>query len=200
MTKRLFIAIEPTAAIVSELDDHVAAYRDDPDVRCFRPGQLHLTLRFLGDVDAAQSRVVENALAAAAERIPAADVSLAGWGAFPNTRTPRVLYRAVHDPHRVLTRLADALSLSLATIGAPPDPRPFTPHLTVARARGDHGRRRRSEILQDMPEAATTPFAVRELILFESRLTADGAVYTPLQRAALPTSPPTDVSGGSSPR
>jgi len=96
---------------------------------------LHLTLRFLGEIAPAEvARAAEAAGAAAASAAPFS-IALAGAGAFPSLREPRVLWVGIRDGAAPLVTLARSLEAALIARRFPPEARPFQPHLTVARAR-----------------------------------------------------------------
>ena len=147
---------------------------------------LHLTLAFLGEIDAGQ---VESAGAA----VQAAAQGRAPWrlrwtvpGAFPSASRPRVLWLGV-DGGEALVEVHKALAEALAGAGLPVEERAFRPHLTLARVRrGEINRERYREIvahLKTLPEVG--PSRAVALVLFESRLGGEPAIHVPLLTAQL---------------
>jgi 2'-5' RNA ligase len=147
---------------------------------------LHLTLAFLGEIDAGQ---VESAGAA----VQAAAQGRAPWrlrwtvpGAFPSASRPGVLWLGV-DGGEALLEVHTALAEALASAGLPVEDRAFRPHLTLARVRrGEINRERYREIvahLKTLPEVG--PSRAVALVLFESRLGGEPAVHVPLVMAQL---------------
>jgi len=186
---RIFIAV-PLAAelrgapalIRGMLGAHAGAFR------WVGRDTLHLTLRFLGEITSAQvERAIEAAGLAARGAVPFS-ITLAGAGAFPSFRAPRVLWVGVTEGATPLVALAGALEAALAERQFPREPRPFHPHFTVARARQDG----RSPDLGALAARLAGPDApvvgtqiVRALTVVESTLHPAGAVHRELSRAEI---------------
>ncbi len=146
---------------------------------------LHLTLRFLGEITETQmARVTEAAREAVASASPFS-ITLGGVGAFPSPRSPRVVWVGVTAGADRLVALARALEAALRQREFPAEARPFQPHLTVARARPEG----RPPDVSAMVEAAETFVAGTEmvgaLVVMESRLRPSGAVYEEVARVPL---------------
>lgn len=109
-------------------------------LRLYRPEDLHLTLVFLGPVPRSRLEALSAALPARLPRLAALELGLGRAGAFPNRREPRVLWLALEARRpgalEDLGRLRESLALLCREQNFDFDPRPFVPHLTVARARG----------------------------------------------------------------
>jgi 2'-5' RNA ligase len=166
---RLFVAIRPPAEIRDVLID---AMDDSPDFRWQDEEQLHLTLRFIGEVD----RPVANDLADALGRIRARpfDARISGVGRFQQ-RSSGALWAGV-EPKPPLAALGAKIERVCQSVGLEPERRAFHPHITLARWKG-----RRTREVQDFLERkrslASESFAVDRFILFESRLSRHGAHY-----------------------
>jgi len=134
---RVFVAVPLSPAVREAAAGARAAFAAHADrCRWVSPRQLHLTLAFLGDITTAQmADAVDAARAAAASAAPFL-VAFAGVGAFPSLAAPRVLWVGVAAGDDRLAALAGALEAALRARRFAPDPRPFAPHLTLARARG----------------------------------------------------------------
>ncbi len=210
---RCFIAIELTDPVRRAA---AAACRrlvgDSRDVRLGPVEQLHITLRFLGDVDEARIAPVRDIVYAAAAAAPF-DIAIGGLGCFP-PRGPRVLWMGVADQGEC-GRLVRAMEAPLAELGFAPEARAFRPHITLGRSRNRAGGEQIRRIVDDAaePERAaramrrhdrrTPPAAksrasriaaagggplsmrVEAITLFESRLGSGGAVHVPLLVAPL---------------
>lgn len=156
-------------------------------LRWVPPRNLHLTLRFLGEITEPQvARVTEAARQAVASASPFS-ITLGGVGAFPSPRSPRVVWVGVIAGADRLVALAGALEAGLRQREFPAEARPFQPHLTVARARPEGRPPDVSAILSG--EAAEAFVAgtqtVGALVVMESRLRPSGAVYEEVARAPL---------------
>ena len=174
---RLFVAVRPPQAIRLQLLGLMggvagARWQDDE--------QLHITLRFIGEVDGRLAEDIDMALQSV--RHAPMEIALSGVGAFDRRGVPIALWAGV-APHEQLRSLHKKIDHALARAGLAPERRAFLPHITLARfGRG-------GAALQPFLQAAgalTSPlFPVSDFQLFESRLTPGGAVYTPVARYAL---------------
>ena len=166
---RLFVAIRPPEPIRDLLID---AMNDSADFRWQDEEQLHLTLRFIGEVE----RPVADDLAAALTRIRAEpfELRMAGTGRFEQ-RSGGALWAGV-EPKAPVAALAAKVERVCQETGLEPERRAFHPHITLARWKG-----RRTREVHDFLERhrglASEPFAVTEFTLYESRLSRHGAHY-----------------------
>jgi 2'-5' RNA ligase len=166
---RLFAAIRPPEPIRDLLID---AMDESAEFRWQDEEQLHLTLRFIGEVE----RPVADDLAAALGRINAVrfDLQIAGVGRFEQ-RSSGALWAGI-EPREPVAALAAKVERVCQQVGIEPERRAFHPHITLARWKG----RRAHEVqgfLERTAGLASEPFQVREFILFESRLSRHGAHY-----------------------
>lgn len=166
---RLFIAIRPPEDVCDLLID---AMDDSPALRWVGDEQLHLTLRFIGEVE----RPVANDIAVALDHVrsPSFDLSIAGVGKFEQ-RNGGALWAGV-SPKEPVVMLAAKIERAIQQVGLEPEHRTFTPHITLAR-----WNRRNSEavdaFLRRNANLRSDPFPVRSFILFESRLSRHGPHY-----------------------
>jgi 2'-5' RNA ligase len=166
---RLFVAIRPPEAIRDLLID---AMDDSADFRWQDEEQLHLTLRFIGEVD----RPVANDLADALTgiRCDSFDLRIAGTGRFDH-RNSGALWAGV-EPRPPVAALAAKIERVCVGVGLEPDRRAFHPHITLARWKGRRTREV-ADFLDRTRGLSSAPFAVSDFILFESRLSRHGAHY-----------------------
>ncbi|HXS49079.1 MAG TPA: RNA 2',3'-cyclic phosphodiesterase [Sphingomicrobium sp.] len=174
---RLFVAIRPPEPIRDLLVD---AMQQNADFRWQEDEQLHITLRFVGEVD----RPAADDLADALGRIRAAPLQLriAGVGRFEQ-RNSGALWAGV-EPKLPLAVLAAKVERVCQSVGLEPERRAFHPHITLARWKG-----RRTREVQDFLERgrglSSPPFLVDRFILFESRLSRHGAHYEAVEAYSL---------------
>ena len=166
---RLFVAIRPPEPIRDLLID---AMDDSADFRWQNDEQLHLTLRFIGEVD----RPIAQDLADALTRIHAEafNLRIQGTGRFEQ-RSSGALWAGV-EPKAPVAALATKVERACLAVGLEPERRAFHPHVTLARWKG----RRNREVaafLEQTRGVASDPFQVDRFILFESRLSRHGAHY-----------------------
>jgi 2'-5' RNA ligase len=175
---RAFVALELDARLREAIGDLQARLRPRlGGIRLVRPDGIHLTLRFLGDTSPGQVETLRPLLGAAAAACPAAAARVAGLGTFPERGSPRVLWLGLDVPPTVFD-LQRACERAARAAGFEREERPFRAHLTL-------GRWRYRSPSPDLPPADLGTTALDSLVLFESDLRPDGAVYTPLARFAL---------------
>ena len=147
-----------------------------PGARWTRPENMHLTLRFLGDVSERDAHHVDDALDAIDEG--AFEMALSGVGVFESRHGPRALWIGV-EPNPPLMHLQDKVERAIQMLGYPPEPRKFTPHITLARFKSRPGRK-----IGDFIEAhglyRTGHFAVESFTLFQSLTGNEAPHYIPL--------------------
>lgn len=185
---RLFTAVRVPRDRLEWLDHEVEAVKGVPGVRWTNVDNQHVTLNFLGWVEARVLPEVTAAVDAAGRAHGPAPVSLSGLGAFPRARRARVLWAGIEDPQGLLPALAGDLGARLRSVGYEPEDRPYTPHLTLARLKTP-----RPVELPDLP-ASPGPFTVDRVTLFRSRLSPSGARYEVVHEAYLSASA-TDTEG-----
>jgi 2'-5' RNA ligase len=174
---RLFVAIRPPEHIRDLLID---AMDDSPDFRWQDEEQLHLTLRFVGEVD----RPLASDLADALSRIRSAQFALRikGVGRFEQ-RSSGALWAGV-EPKEPVVALAGKIERVCQSVSMEAERRAFHPHITLARWKGRRTREVR-DFLERRSALVSDPFEVREFILFESKLSRHGAHYEPVAEYAL---------------
>lgn len=168
---RLFVGLALPAdlcAVLAERQNGV------PGARWVEPRNLHVTLRFIGEVDEAAAADIDARLAEV--RAPAPPVVLTGLGRFGDDRRARILYVGV-DPGPALIHLRDKVESACVRAGVAPERRRFKPHVTLARFSGTPGGR-----LDDVVAANTAwrpgAFTADRFVLFSSHLGHGGADYT----------------------
>lgn len=183
---RTFIAIELDPDAKRKLLQLLRTFPRADGVRWVTEQQLHITLKFLGDVSDQRIADVCDAAAAASATVKPFELRLAPLGVFPAPRNPRVLWCGVEDPTAGCERWVQAADTLFEPLGFKPETRRYTPHITLGRSRSTAG----GHILRDTLESATSPqttFApVTQVVVFESRLLPSGAQYRPVAKIPLP--------------
>ena len=176
---RLFVAINLPEQTRSEVWDAAAALRGEAfPIRWIGPEAVHLTLKFLGDVDAARERAIVEAVEGGVAGMGSFTLPIQGFGAFPSGARPRVVWVGC-DAVPQLELMQDRLERTLRDVGFPLEGRPFRPHLTIGRVRRD-ARRGALAGLDTALEALVleTAIEVTSVDLMQSELGSDGARYT----------------------
>jgi 2'-5' RNA ligase len=187
---RCFVAIELPAEVKTGLRDIQAKLKSGSQapVKWVDPEGVHLTLKFLGGVDAAQIDPITAAMKEAARGVSPFSLKVEGLGAFPNLRRVQVVWVGVSGEVDRLADLQQRLESNLAELGFAPEKRRFTPHLTLARVRDQASLAEREglgQLIAATKFEAATAFPVAELSLMRSQLTREGALYSRLSAAAL---------------
>jgi RNA 2',3'-cyclic 3'-phosphodiesterase len=190
MNLRLFVALDPPdpvrrrlAAIQAEL--RKAGGRHADEVRWAAPEGIHLTLQFLGAVPEERLPALRDAVAAAAAASRPLALEVKGAGGFPSARRPRVVWAGVEGDRDALAGLAADLGRRLAPLGFAPEERPFSPHLTLGRARDGRGAPGLGGALVQAAASDSVPWRADALVLVRSHLSPAGARYEALHRFAL---------------
>jgi 2'-5' RNA ligase len=177
---RTFVAIELEPAVKRGLVALLRTFPRADGVRWVNDRQLHLTLKFLGEVGDSQISGVCEAVAQASEGVAPFDIRIAGLGVFPAPRNPRVLWCGVEDATEGCRRWVERADPLLADLGFKPETRAYTPHITLGRSKSTAG----GHVLRDMLETADPPdsdaMLVTQVVVFESRLLPTGAQYRPV--------------------
>ena len=189
---RAFIAVEIPTKIHKEIESQTAPLRDSLNaslVRWVPTGNIHLTLKFLGDISSANVEKLIQNISAEASQHPAFEIQFRGLGVFPNPKRPRVLWIGIQAPAG-LEALQSQLEAATAKLGYPVEKRPFSPHLTIGRVKqpvslADIQRIRTA--LEETQVGALGSTTVNAVHLFKSELKPTGAVYTRLHSAPLQT-------------
>jgi len=193
---RIFIGID----LDPEVRGRIARFLDGvqgfaPEARWVRPESLHITLKFIGEqpperVDAIRERLrrIESS---------AFEIRFGGYGFFPTAKAPRVFWIGIEAGPQ-LAELAEKIDMAVAELGIPREDRPFSPHLTLARAGGRSGSPKwrkgdgpnsafaaLEKRLAAMGELDFGGMTAHEFILYQSQLSPNGSKYTKLQRFKL---------------
>jgi 2'-5' RNA ligase len=174
---RLFVAISLPQQVRARL---LAAMGGVAGARWQDEDQLHLTLRFIGEVDRHRAEDVHAALGGV--HFAPFTLALAGVGAFERRGEPTILWAAV-APQEPVKALHKKVDQALGRIGLDPESRAYSPHVTLARL--PRGAGPVGHFLHAAGRLASPPFPVEDFCLFESRLTPDGPVYAIVERYPL---------------
>ena len=167
---RLFVGIELPPELRLRLS---LLFGGIPGARWVDPGNLHLTLRFIGEVDEGTASDIDETLAQI--RSPRFTLTLAGTGHFGTGETPRALWVGV-EKNPALLQLHDKIEMALMRLGLEPEPRRYAPHVTLARLK-QVAVPRLQEFLRDNALFRAEPFRVERFSLIASYPTKSGSIY-----------------------
>jgi len=175
---RLFLGIELPEPLVAEIGRVQSLLRaSGADVRWVEPGNAHVTMKFLGQVEPARVAAIDAVLAPVIASHPRHELELIGVGAFPDEARPRVIWAGVEGAIRELAALHVAVDATLEPLGFEREHRRFSPHVTLGRVRRPHGLKPLSTAIRDHRHTPIGAVPVAALVLFESTLTPQGSRY-----------------------
>lgn len=184
---RVFIAVDigdTVRAKAHALQETLA--RTSAEVKWVEPGNLHITLLFLGEVDDRELHRVCRAAQDVAATEPPFPLHVSGMGAFPTPRRPKVVWAGIGDGTEALVRLYGKLEATMLDLGClRKEERGYTPHLTLGRVRSERdGHALAPELTRRLAwDGGRT--TVEEILVFSSTLERAGPTYTVLGRGAL---------------
>jgi 2'-5' RNA ligase len=185
---RAFIAIELTAAVHAEFERVIKLLGSSSHtVRWMAPQNIHLTLKFLGDIDLSGLNRLKDSLLEECLRHESFEIRVEGLGAFPNNRRPRVIWIGVQAPPN-LAALQKGIETVLLMQGYPREERPFSPHLTLGRVSQHAGPDDIDQLAGLLGKTRVGHLGtnyVKSVQLFQSDLHPTGPIYTHLFEAFL---------------
>jgi len=184
---RAFIAVDLDDAVIEKVCSVVEILKPRiTEIRWPRKENLHLTLKFLGNIAEAQVEPIAAALRRPLGLFSPCTISAKGLGVFPDFRRPKTLWVGLTGDQ--LVQLAAEIESALMPLGFTPENRAFTPHLTIGRWR--EGSRPAKNLRQEIDGLNDFEFgacAVRQIVLFQSVLKPEGASYSELRTIPLGT-------------
>jgi 2'-5' RNA ligase len=175
---RLFIGIDIPPEVVHSLESLLDGLRPTARIKWSQPANLHITTRFIGEWPAERLPDLQAALAGLPGHAPI-PIQVRKLGFFPNPHSPRVFWAGV-EASPDLAALAAETDRALQPLGLPPESRPFSPHLTLARIKEPVPLQRLRETIAELPSLDFGSFVAAHFFLYQSQLTTAGSVYTKL--------------------
>jgi 2'-5' RNA ligase len=179
---RAFLAIDLPASLRPVLSwAQEELKKSGADIKWVPVGNIHITLKFFGNITDVQVDDISEAVTAMAAGQPPFTLTVTDAGAFPSPKNPRVVWLGVGGELDVAREFHRRLEIAFASLGFAPEDRPFSPHLTLGRVKSPAGRAELTQGLVNLPPPEAPPFQVGEIVLFRSNLTPRGAAYLPLK-------------------
>ncbi len=183
---RLFIAIEIPEGIKREMSAIQEQLRKSgADAGWTRPEGIHLTLKFLGEVAEEKVPDIKAAMTEAVQGAVGFRLEVAGAGAFPNSKSPRVLWLGVRGDIERLAALQSSVEGAMVKVGFDPEDRTFSPHLTLARIKYLPRRFSWQQVIEGIRDTKLGGIDVAAVSLMKSELRPSGAVYTEIEKVQL---------------
>ncbi|MEP6742047.1 MAG: RNA 2',3'-cyclic phosphodiesterase [bacterium] len=186
-TWRVFCAIELPSLVREKISAHIAHLHEaapDSPASWSRAENVHLTLKFVGEIPAARVNDLSHACANAVAESSPFEIEIGDPGAFPRHGTPRVLWIGVHDAAGKLAALQAKLDDECLRLDFEKEARPFNPHLTIARVHKPQGARALATAHKET-RFEPTKIAASELLVIRSELSSAGSKYTVVSRQTL---------------
>jgi RNA 2',3'-cyclic 3'-phosphodiesterase len=179
---RVFLAVDLPASLRPVLSwAQEELKKSGADVKWVPVGNIHITLKFFGNITDTQVTDISEAVTALAANQEPFTLTVTDAGAFPSPKNPRVVWLGVGGDLEIIREFYRRLELAFAALGFPPEDRPLSPHLTLGRVKSPSGRTALTQCLVHLPEPEAPPFQVSEIVLFRSNLSPQGATYLPLK-------------------
>lgn len=183
---RLFAAISLSPEILNKLQAVLDQAASIPSgVRWAEPVNLHLTLKFFGEMSEEQLPLITDLLAKTAARHAPFPLDLAGFEGFPNSRNPKVLFVPVRLGQEKVKVLAEDMEKASSVFGFPSEKKSFHAHLTLGRVKTEKNLTEVWEQLTRLCHESFGNFEAASFSLYQSRLTGDGPVYNRLREFTL---------------
>lgn len=183
---RSFLAFELPDAIlkrIGEVQKDLKSFR--ADVRWVGSQNIHLTLKFFGNIEESKINLIGQAIEELARSTSPIRITVRGMGAFPGMKNPRVIWIGLHEEEKALALFQKRLEGEFQKIGFQPEDRPFHPHLTLGRMRSNRGKDDLAKAMEKYQEEEFGNFQAERVILFKSELTPTGPIYTVLREVKM---------------
>ncbi|MCG6910786.1 MAG: RNA 2',3'-cyclic phosphodiesterase [Deltaproteobacteria bacterium] len=188
---RAFIAFKLPEGVTASLGSLQSRLRQyGLNLRWVRPENIHLTLKFLGNVDPDRRESLAAVLRQVSGNHQGLSLQAKGLGVFPTIRKARVLWSGVHGDTDRLHDFHDDLEHALAAEGFEPEKRSFRGHLTLGRVKGRIRPQQLAGAIESNGSFSSSPFSAERVTLFRSELKPSGAEYTEIAGADLTGMPP----------
>lgn len=183
---RCFLAIELPESILNRIGEVQRALKSSKaDVRWVNPENIHLTLKFFGNIEEFQIESIVKSIEEPIRTTSPISIAVQGIGAFPGLKNPRVIWVGLNDERKELVPFQNRLERELEKVGFQPEDRPFHPHLTLGRMRSNQGKDELVRGMERYREEEFGNFQVERVVLFKSDLRPTGPIYTVLREIRL---------------
>lgn len=187
---RAFIAIELPDEIKHDLSNVLTRLKPgrEKSVKWVDSNSIHLTLKFLGNISESKVVDITQTITQASSKIFPFDLEIKGLGAFPNLKSPRVVWVGIGGDIPSVSNLQRLIDQSLVPLGFSPEKRVFSPHLTLGRVRDKTNLKEKAELgkaVESTTVQKSPSFSVDKFSLMQSTLTSSGAIYNKIATVVL---------------
>ncbi len=183
---RTFVAIVIHDSLHATLDKLLEKLSSsNAKVKWVQPENVHLTLKFLGNVEEERLPEVFEACEGAAKNVSAIDIEMRALGCFPDPKSPRIVWLGIERGADAVRQLQQKVESELQAIGFPKEEKPFKAHLTIGRVKGKQGLSRLCRLLDDQKNIVIGSMRVQKISVMKSKTLPQGPVYTELKAIPL---------------
>lgn len=177
---RAFLAIDVDENLKAKMYKVIKQFRQiDADIKYVDLENLHLTLKFFGDIDTEGIALLSSKIAGVVSNFDNFTVKIKGCGAFPNTKRIKVIWLGI-DEDEIIKKLHDELDNEFVKLGFDKDKK-FSSHLTIGRMRNAKGKEKVKSTIEELREVEIGEMTVDKIILKKSTLTPQGPIYEDLE-------------------
>ncbi len=188
---RVFIALRLPKQLQESLSDLQNRMQiPSRAVKWVEKDNIHLTLRFLGEIEQDQLQPIKNILDNIARKYTGFNITMDNLGVFPGIKEPRILWVGIANGHNEIKSIVEDLNANLAELGFNSENNPFLPHITIARLRQEKinsSLTQELELLQKQLTLNKAEFYIDRIVLLQSTLTRQGPIYEDLNEINLRT-------------
>lgn len=185
-TIRAFIAVEIDPQTKQKISGLISSLKkSNADVKWVAEEQMHLTLKFLGNIEQTKIQEISDTLNSISANSSPFTIHLSQLGAFPNIDHPRVIWLGIDKGADMLKTFAEKIELGLEKLRIKRETRGFKSHLTLGRVKSSKNMLNLVKLLKETAFYSETDISIDELILFQSTLTPKNAIYTILSKNKL---------------
>ncbi len=182
---RLFIALDISEDVRREINSLIKRLKThDTNIRWVRPENIHITIKFLGEVSTERVEGIKRAMSKVASGHQAFELIVRGTGVFPDFTRPRVLWVGI-EREALLEEIHREINEELAHLGFEPEDRAFRPHLTIGRVKSTRGLKPLLKDLRGYMDREFGKITVSEMVLVKSTLKPEGAEYETIFNAPM---------------
>lgn len=180
---RCFIAVDITEAVKTELEALLAPLKKaDADVKWVETGNLHLTLKFLGDATMERVAQIQSFLKELCSKEKSFPVHFSGLGAFPVMDHPKVIWVGADEGESGLKMLAEKIAAGVEEMGFAKESRAFSAHLTLGRVRGPRGVKELAKAMKASVFSSAHKVLIEHVTFYKSTLSQEGPLYEEIGR------------------
>lgn len=185
---RVFICFELSKEVTNSLRDLIHYLKTfGRGVRWVRHDGIHLTLKFIGEIETSQLDEIASAIEKVIKNYKPFKIKLAGKGAFPNFNRPKVFWIGISEVENTIRQIQGDIESALEELGYPREERGFSPHLTLGRVKFQDPTVNKIALELERMKIDEIEFTLSEVVIMQSDLQPNGALYTPLRKIEIPS-------------